>query len=124
MIEFEPLFQFSRDHCIAICAFLVPANLLATLQTLVMGGFLRPQLELRTMAIAAHLYALLMVLHVMTWWLVGVVMAPTFILLFLATVCLAINGWALGDRAFGSWVRSVSVAAYRWLAPKLISQKG
>lgn len=123
MIELEPLFQFSREHCIAICAFLVPANLFATLQTLLMGGLLRSRSEVTTLAIASHVYALLMVAHVMTWWMVGVVMAPTFILLFLATVCLGINGWALGDRAFGQWVRSVSLLVYRRFATKLVVQK-
>jgi hypothetical protein len=71
------------------------------------------------MAIVAHLYALLMVAHVFTWWIVGVVMAPTFILLFLASVCLAINGWALGDRSFGSGLRWMGLQVYRWFAATL-----
>lgn len=123
MFDLEPLFQFSREHCIAICAFLVPANLIATFQTLVMGGLLRSRSDLVAIASVSHIYAVLMVGHVLTWWLVGVVMAPTFILLFLATVCLGINGWALGDRAFGPWVRSVSLSVYHRFAQTLIAQK-
>ena len=39
-----------------------------------------------------------MVLHVMTWLIIGVVMAPTFILLGLGSVCLATNLWAIFGR--------------------------
>ena len=42
MFDFTPLFEFSRSHCVEICAFLVPANLLATLRTLFLTGFRRP----------------------------------------------------------------------------------
>jgi hypothetical protein len=32
-----------------------------------------------------------MILHVISWYIIGVVMAPTFILMFLGITCLAIN---------------------------------
>jgi hypothetical protein len=32
-----------------------------------------------------------MVLHVISWFVIGVIMAPTFILMFLGMTCLAIN---------------------------------
>jgi hypothetical protein len=92
---FESLMQFSHTQCVGICAVLVPANLLATLQTLLMVGFGRPLVQARWMSAIASLYALLMVLHVATWFMIGVIMMPTFILLGLATMCLGINGWAI-----------------------------
>lgn len=99
MLDIHTLCQFSRDHCIAICAFLVPANMIATLQTMIFTGLSRPRWQSGGTAIAAITYAFTMIMHVWTWFMVGVVMAPTFILLFLALVCLGINLWAIGHPA-------------------------
>ncbi|WP_179228534.1 hypothetical protein [Leptolyngbya ohadii] len=87
----ESLFEFSRTHCIAICAFLVPANLLATLQAMIFTGIGRPIFQVGIMSAAALGYATLMLIHVISWWAIGVVMLPTYILPALAGVCLAIN---------------------------------
>lgn len=87
----EPLFEFSRSHCIAICAFLVPANLLATLQAMIFTGLGRPIAQVGIMSMAALSYATLLMIHVMSWWAIGVVMLPTYILPALAAVCLTIN---------------------------------
>lgn len=95
MLDIHNLCQFSRDHCIAICAFLVPANLIATLQTMIFTGLYRPRRQSVAVAIAAITYALVIGWHVLTWFMIGVVMAPTFILLFLSAVCLTINFWSL-----------------------------
>lgn len=95
MLNLDPLFEFSRTHCIAICAFLVPANLLATLQTMILTGLGRPSRQILQAAGFASCFALVISLHVLTWFMVGVVMAPTFILLFLAGVCLSVNFWAI-----------------------------
>ncbi len=95
MFDLNTLFEFSRTNCVAICAFLVPANLLLTLRTIVFTGVRRPPDQVRQTAVLACIPALVMVLHVCTWWMVGVVMAPTFILLGLATTCLGINFWAI-----------------------------
>lgn len=91
MVDFNPLFEFSRTHCIAICAFMVPANLLATLQTLLFVWFARPVAQIYTIATVGSIYALLVVLHVMTWLAIGVVMLPTYILSFLGCLCLLVN---------------------------------
>jgi hypothetical protein len=91
MLDINPLFEFSRDHCIAICAVLVPANLLATLQTMLFAGFGYSPFQVQLMATVASFYALTILLHVYTWFAIGVVMAPTFILTFLGCVCLSIN---------------------------------
>lgn len=92
---FDLICEFSRSHCIAICAFLVPANLLATLQTLIFMGLGTPKLQIRVMAAIASCYATVMILHVVSWFIVGVVMAPTYILLALASLCLSINIWGI-----------------------------
>jgi hypothetical protein len=95
MFDFNTLLEFSRANCVGICGFLVPANLLLTLQTMILTGLRRPQSQIRLAVILACIPALVMVFHVWTWFMIGVVMAPTFILLWLATTCLGINCWAL-----------------------------
>jgi asparagine N-glycosylation enzyme membrane subunit Stt3 len=95
MFDFNTLFEFSRTNCIAICAFLVPANLLLTLQTMIFTGLRRPQVQVRQAALLACIPALVMMLHVYTWFMVGVVMAPTYILLWLGITCMGINLWAI-----------------------------
>jgi hypothetical protein len=87
----ELLFEFSRSHCIAICAFLIPANLFSTLQAMIFTGIGRPIAQVGIMSLAALGYATLMMIHVISWWAIGVVMLPTYILPALAGVCLAIN---------------------------------
>jgi hypothetical protein len=89
------LFEFSTNYCIAICAFLVPVNLLLTLWTIVLVGQLRPPTQVYLVALAANLVALLLLLHDFTWFALGVVMAPTYILLALGCVCLSLNLWAI-----------------------------
>jgi hypothetical protein len=95
MFDFNPLFEFSRTHCVTICTFLVPANLLTTLQTLILVGLHRPQIQVQRSTGVAGICALVMILHVLTWFMVGVVMLPTYILLFLGGACLGINLWAV-----------------------------
>lgn len=95
MLDFNFLFEFSRANCVAICAFLVPANLVCTLLTMILTALHRPAAQVYWSAALASVPALVMVWHVFTWFIVGVVMVPTFILLALAAVCLAINFWAV-----------------------------
>jgi hypothetical protein len=87
----DSLSNFSRSHCVAICALLVPANLIATSQTLLFTFLKRSPAQIFTISFSAIVYALLMILHVISWYIIGVVMAPTFILMFLGITCLAIN---------------------------------
>lgn len=91
MFNFLPLADFSRDHCVAICTFLVPANLVGTTLTVVLAALCRPQIQVWQSAGVATSFALVMVLHVFTWFMVGVVMAPTYILLGLGSFCLFTN---------------------------------
>jgi predicted signal transduction protein with EAL and GGDEF domain len=95
MLDLNTLCEFSRLHCIAICAVLVPANLLATSQTLLMAWFHRPLAQIWLMCGVASLYSLIMVLHVATWFMIGVVMIPTYVLLGLGSTCLISNLLAL-----------------------------
>jgi hypothetical protein len=99
MVDFASLLEFSHTHCVTICAVLVPLNLLASLQTIILAGLSRPVSQIGRSAVIASLCALVMVLHVMTWFVIGVVMAPTYILLTLGSVCLSINLWAIGHPA-------------------------
>ena len=89
------LFEFLRNHCIAICAFLVPANLLLTLGTVSLVIQLHPLAQVYLSVFAASSLALALLLHDFTWFSIGVVMAPTYILLALACVCLSLNLWAI-----------------------------
>ncbi|OIP73525.1 MAG: hypothetical protein AUK48_09830 [Oscillatoriales cyanobacterium CG2_30_44_21] len=87
--------NFSRSHCVSICAFLVPANLIVTSQTILFTILKRSPVQIFTISISAIVYASLMIAHVASWYIVGVVMAPTFILMFLGITCLGTNCVAL-----------------------------
>jgi hypothetical protein len=87
----DSLFELSRMHCVGICAFLVPTNLILTSLTLALTGFDRPPRQILIAAGFASLLSGIMVLHVLTWFLVGIVMLPTYILLSLGSACLVTN---------------------------------
>ncbi|GCL43388.1 hypothetical protein H6F39_13520 [Anabaena sp. FACHB-1250] len=91
MLDFNTLAEFSRNNCIGICAFLVPANILTTLLTIILTFLNRPLGQVWISTGLACLFASVMVLHVYTWFMIGVVMAPTYILLSLAVTCLLTN---------------------------------
>ncbi len=91
MYDLEPIFQFSRNNCVAICAFLVPVNLLTTIQTFILLVLQRPLFQLRLSAIIAIAFALTLFLHIATWFIVGVITPVTFILGGLGATCIVIN---------------------------------
>jgi hypothetical protein len=91
MLDFNTLAEFSRNNCIGICAFLVPANILTTLLTMILTFLNRPLGQVWISTGLACLFASVMVLHVYTWFMIGVVMTPTYILLSLAVTCLLTN---------------------------------
>ncbi len=91
MLDFHTLAEFSRANCVSICAFLVPANLLATILTIILTVIHRPSHQVWQSAGIASIFALIMVWHVYTWFEIGVVMLPTYILLCLAMTCLFVN---------------------------------
>jgi hypothetical protein len=83
--------EFSRNYCFNICVVLVPANVIAVLQVMLLGR--SPWVN--SIIAMSIIYAALMIFHVFSWFVVGVVMAPTFILLGLAIACLGIDGMAI-----------------------------
>lgn len=119
MLDFAPVLEFSHTHCVAICAALVPLNLLATLGTLGLVGTQRPVRLIRLAVAVALLLAVVMVLHVLTWFVIGVVQVPTYVLLGLGSLCLVMNLWAIAHRrsllyvlqAIAGWVRSSWMSA-------------
>lgn len=101
MLDLNTLTEFSRVNCAAICTFLVPANLAATSLTIILTALGRPTHRVWQSAGVASFFAFVMMLHVYTWFLIGVVMAPTYILLWLAIICLLSNiGAILLERHF------------------------
>lgn len=88
------LLNFSHSNCVAICAFLIPANLLATGYTLFVFFFNQSPVRVRLAASLASGLAGLMILHVLSWFAIGVVTPVTFILNSLAATCLLANGCA------------------------------
>ncbi|MEL7037619.1 MAG: hypothetical protein AAFO04_18635 [Cyanobacteria bacterium J06592_8] len=99
IVDLNLISEFSRVNCAAICAFLVPANLLATLQTLIFTGLKVSQFKVQLIVGFASFYAVLMLLHIYSWFSIGVVMMPTYILLFLGGFCLTLNTWAIAHPA-------------------------
>jgi len=91
MLDFNTLAEFSRGNCIGICAFLVPANLLVTISTMSLVALRRPSSQVWQSAGIASFFASVMILHVYNWFQIGVVMAPTYILMWLAITCLVAN---------------------------------
>ncbi|WP_293126800.1 hypothetical protein [Microcoleus sp. bin38.metabat.b11b12b14.051] len=64
-------------------------------------------------AAVAGLWATAMIFHVFTWFAIGVVMPPTYILLVMAIACLAINVWAVGHPSSMMQLIRVAVSAFR-----------
>ncbi len=55
MIDFNTLAEFSRNYCVSICAFLVPANLVTTVLTVLFLYFGRPTRQIFPIASLALL---------------------------------------------------------------------
>lgn len=127
MIDLDSLFELSRTYCIPMCAVLVPANLAATLQTMIFAGFGQSAARAQIMAIAASFYALILLLHVFTWYAIGVVMAPTYILTFLGFLCLSVNICAVLYRMRPNWqpltLRSLPSLQWEWLKAEGITNQ-
>ena len=103
MFDLNTLAEFSRVNCVTICTFLVPANLLVTILTMVLTALRRPSHQVWQSAGIASFFASVMILHVYTWFMIGVVMAPTYILMSLAITCLVTNlGAILFHRRYGN----------------------
>jgi hypothetical protein len=95
MIDIHTILEFSRQNCVAICAFLIPATLLTTISTLVLLFLQRPISQIRLSVSLAMLLALTISIHVGSWLAIAVVTPISFILLGLGTTCFTINLWAI-----------------------------
>ncbi|WP_309738787.1 hypothetical protein [Chamaesiphon sp. OTE_20_metabat_361] len=97
MLDLNSIAEFSRCHCIGICAFLVPANLGLANATILLTAFNRSPQLIANVARISIVPALILLLHVATWWSIGVVMLPTFILPTLAIICLATQAYVVSN---------------------------
>jgi hypothetical protein len=97
MLELNSIAEFSRCHCIGICAILVPTNLLLTIATMLSTALGRSTSTIYATVGLSILPAIVLLLHVTTWWAIGIVMLPTYILPILAITCLTINAYAAID---------------------------
>lgn len=88
MFDLQPLFEFSRQNCVAICSFLVPANLIATTITFILVATNQSLLNLRWAMGIGSMMAIALFLHISTWFIIGVITPVTFILFGLGTTCL------------------------------------
>ncbi|EGK85811.1 hypothetical protein D0A34_05325 [Microcoleus vaginatus PCC 9802] len=113
MIDFNTVTEFSHTYCIAICAFLVPANLLTTLVTVILTALNRPRIQIWASVVVASLWATAMIFHVFCWFAIGVVMPPTYILLVMGITCLTINVWAIAHPASMMQLIRVAVSVVR-----------
>lgn len=98
MFDFQPLFEFSRQNCVAICSFLVPANLLTTITTLVLVATGQSLTKMRWSRGIASVLAIALFLHVSTWFMIGIITPVTFILFALGSTCLVVNLLAVAYR--------------------------
>lgn len=94
MLSLNALLDFSRCNCVGICAFLVPLNILSTALTVYKVSRNHPPRSIHLSIGFASLAAVLLALHDLSWLIIGVIMAPTYILFTIALVCLSFNAWA------------------------------
>lgn len=95
MFDFEPVLEFSRQNCVAICSFLVPANLITTIVTLILVVTEGSLNKMRWSRAIASVFAVTLFLHVSTWFVVGIITPVTFVLFGLGASCLAVNTLAV-----------------------------
>ena len=90
-LNFATINHLSRCHCVAICALLVPTNLLLSTAVILLTGLARSPQTRRNLSIIGTFTALLLIAHVASWWIVGVVAPATFILPALGLLCTVTN---------------------------------
>ncbi len=112
MFDINLLSEFSRQNCVAICAFLVPANLFTTIYTLILLYLIRPLTQIRLASGVACVFAFTLFLHISTWMIIGIFTPVSIVLFGLGSTCLIINSLAIiYPRNFGSIMR--------WIGAKL-----
>ncbi len=118
MIDVSALHEFSRCHCVAICAGLVPANLLLSTAVIGLTMFNGSLMLRRWLSIGGAFCCLLLLSHVGSWWLIGVVAPATFILPALGLLCSAIN-WACLNYPISMGQFWRSIVMHDWKASSL-----
>ncbi|UJB68482.1 hypothetical protein HRE53_18395 [Acaryochloris sp. 'Moss Beach'] len=94
MLSFNALLDFSRCNCVGICASLVPINILSTALSVYKVSRGHSPRSIHISIGFSSLAAVLLALHDLSWLIIGVIMAPTYILFTIAMVCLGFNAWA------------------------------
>ena len=114
---FEPIFEFSRHNCVAICSFLVPANLITTIVTLLLVATEQSLSKMRWSRAIASIFAVTLFVHISTWFVVGVITPVTFILFGLGTTCLVVNILAV---MYAKEIAEISTKLLPAISPNLI----
>ena len=117
MFLLDPIFEFSRHNCVAICSFLVPANLITTIVTLILVATEQSLLKMRWSRAIASVLAATLFLHVSTWFVIGVITPVTFILFGLGTTCLLVNILAV---MYAKEIAEISTKLLPAISPNLI----
>ena len=117
MFIFEPIFEFSRYNCVAICSFLVPANLITTIVTLILVVTEQSISKMRWSTAIASVLAASLFLHICTWFIIGIITPVTFILFGLGTTCLIINMLAV---IYRTQIAEISTKLLPAIYPNLI----
>ncbi|APB33469.1 hypothetical protein GlitD10_1149 [Gloeomargarita lithophora Alchichica-D10] len=87
--------SWSREYCIAICGTFVPLMFLLTGATVLGLWFPFPRRWMTLTASLAGGCGLLLCLHVLSWFRIGVVHPVTFILVGLSLLCGTVNAGAV-----------------------------
>jgi hypothetical protein len=114
MLDLATLNHFSRCNCVAICAALIPVNLLISTAVIVLSALDRSPQKRQRLAILGLFPALLLISHVASWWIVGVVAPASFLLPSIALLCTIINWLCLWKPAIVQ--QQYGVLRNRWAA--------
>jgi hypothetical protein len=95
MLDLATLNHFSRCNCVAICAALIPVNLLISMAVITLSALDRSPRKRQRLVLLALCPALLLVAHVASWWVVGVIAPASFLLPAVACLCTLVNGLCL-----------------------------
>jgi hypothetical protein len=91
MFDLATLNHFSRCNCVAICAALIPVNLLISTAVIVLSAIDQSPRQRQQLAVLGIFPGTLLISHVASWWIVGVIAPATIILPSLALLCTSIN---------------------------------
>ncbi len=112
------ILEFSRNNCLGICALLVPASLIATSQTLILV-FRNTSPRYRYFSVGlASFFAILQILHVASWFVIGIVTPVSFILLSLSSFCLFLNLWTASNPLSYRFLLNVGFGQLQRFTPK------